>query len=267
MDKLAGRTVVLTGATRGFGNAMARAFLEEGANVMICGRGDAAVGRAHSDLGARASGLACDVADLDAVRALADATVQRFGGIDVWVNNAGISGLYGELETLPVDRFEAGIRTNILGCYHGTLAALEHMLPRRAGKIINIGGAGSDGRPTPFQTSYGPTKAWVQSFTLSTADEHKDSGVGIFVLNPGMMLTDLIYKVDVTSQAAGERMKNLPAVLRMLAQPPEVPARLAVRVASSATDGKTGIVFREYTRAKMASMVLAELGRRLFSRG
>ncbi len=115
-------------------------------------------------------------------------------------------------------------------------------------------GFGADGRPAPFQTAYGPTKAWVQSFTRSVAAEHEKSGVGVFVLSPGMMLTELMTSVESTSPAGEARLRRLPGVLSFLAQPPDVPAQRAVWLASAATDGKTGLVVREFGRRKMLSL-------------
>ncbi len=271
MPKLQDKSAVITGATRGFGYEIAKAFLSEGARVMICGRSHESTGialeRLRTELGPgisdRLTGMACDTSDPDQVAKLAERAVHNFGIIDVWVNNAALSGPYGEIETIPREDVEELVRTNILGYYYGTLAALEHMLPRRGGKIINIAGLGADGRPAPFQAAYSSTKAWVASFTRSVAGEHKDSGVGVFVLNPGMMTTDMLTQVCVTSDAARERIERLPTVLRVLGQHPEVPARRAVRLASSATDGRTGLVVKVLTPWKLAALLAADLGRRV----
>jgi len=275
-------TAVITGGTRGFGLAMARAFLAEGYQVAFCGRSEAGVREALGRLaehGPRVAATPCDTSNLVQVRALGDFAVERFGTIDVWVNSAAVSGPYGELETVPPERFEDVVRTNVLGCYHGTLVALEHMLPAawkacerpkgglpQRGKIINIAGLGADGRPAPYQVAYSSSKAWVLSFTRSVAAEHEGSGVGVFALNPGMMLTDLVTKVEATDDLACKRLESLPTVLRILAQPPEVAARHVLWLASSATDGKTGLIVRELTLLAMTRLGLAEVGRRLTGR-
>lgn len=271
MSRLQDTSAVVTGATRGFGYEIAKAFLSEGARVMICGRSHESTGialeRLRTELGAQAenriAGMACDTSDPDQVAKLAERAIHTFDHIDVWVNNAGLSGPYGEIETIPRDEVERVIQTNIFGYYYGTLAALQHMLPRRSGKIINIAGLGADGRPAPFQAAYSSTKAWVQSFTRSIAGEHKDSGVGIFVLNPGMMLTDMITQVCATSDEGCKRLERLPAVLRILGQHPEIPARRAVWLASSATDGRTGLVVKVLTPPKMVALLASELGCRV----
>ena len=92
----------------------------------------------------------------------------------------------------------------------------------------------------PFQNAYGSSKAWVRRFTQSLAQETKDSGVGVFAFSPGMVLTDLLTHVEVI-QGSEPRLKNFPVVLRILAKPPEAVTEKAVWLASSATDGKTGL--------------------------
>jgi len=274
VDRLKDLSTVVTGGTRGFGRAMAEAFLAEGARVMICGRDKESTNKAlealRTQLGSssadRVDGLTCDVAEREQVESLAEQTLSRFDRIDVWVNNAAISGPYGQIETIPQAEFEAVVRTNILGCYHGTYAALTRMLPIGRGKIINIAGLGANGRPAPFQSPYCASKAWVQSFTRSVAAEHEDSGVGVFALSPGMMITDMVTKVRTTSGEGCRRLEHLPIALRMIAQPPQIPARRAVWLASSATDGKTGLVVRVLTPTRVIALIAADLARRATGR-
>lgn len=275
MGALDDKTCVVTGATRGFGYAIAAAYLAEGARVMICGRSHEGTGlaleRLRTEMGAVAAdhlkGMACDTADFDQVAKLAERAAHHFERIDVWVNNAAVSAPFGEVETVPRELFEQAVQINILGYYYGTLVALRDMTPRRSGKIINIAGLGADGKPAAFQSPYAPTKAWVQSFTRSVALEHKDDGVGLFVLNPGMMLTDMVMRLSVSSARAEARLARFPTVLCVLAQEPHVPARRAVWLASSATDGKTGLVVRELKPRKAARLLLRYGFRRLRGRG
>jgi glucose 1-dehydrogenase len=274
MVSLEDKVVVVAGGTRGFGAALVEAFVTAGARVVFCGRDPAAVAAAEARFTthpavapANVGGMVCDVGDLSQVGALATFARERFGTFDVWINNAGVSGPYGEVETLPPDRFEAVVGTNILGTYHGTIVALRHFLPRGDGKVINVLGFGADGRPAPFQTAYGPTKAWVQSFTRSVAAEHEKSGVGVFAFSPGMMLTELMTSVESTSPAGEARLRRLPGVLSFLAQAPDVPAQRAVWLASSATDGKTGLVVREFGRRKMLLLAWGGVLRRFRGRG
>jgi NAD(P)-dependent dehydrogenase (short-subunit alcohol dehydrogenase family) len=271
MGRLEGRSIVVTGGTRGFGRAMAEAFLAEGARVTICGRSGEAVGRAVVELAAiaggdRITGAECDTAAREKVDALGAHAITTFGRVDVWVNNAAISGPFGPVLGVPPDRFEEVIWTNVLGVYHGTYAALYYMVPKASGKVINIAGLGADGRPHALQTAYSSSKAWVQSFTRSVAVEYEDSGVGVHVFDPGMMITELVTRCEGTDEQACAQLERLPRVLGVIGRKPEVPARRLVWLASSATDGRTGLIVRESGALKLLGMFLASVVRRASGR-
>lgn len=267
MGVLDGTVAVITGGTRGLGLAIAKAFTQAGAAVVVASRSQAAVDAAVQSIqasGGRADGMAVDVADLGQVTALAERAVARFGRLDIWVNNAGTAGPYGPtLGNTPKD-FTQVIQTNILGVYHGSRTAMEYFIPQKRGKLINILGHGYNG-PVPWQNAYASSKAWTRSFTKALAEETKDSGVGVFAFNPGMVLTDLLTQVDVIEGSEG-RLKNFPTVVRMWAKPPEVPAQKAVWIASPATDGKTGLLISLFSPAVMLAGATHELVRRLLRR-
>jgi len=242
MGLLENKVAVITGGTRGLGLAMAQAFVREGASVVIASRSADAVAQVVDALraeGGQASGLDCDVSDLAQVQALADHALKVFGQLDIWVNNAGISPVYGPTVHVQPEEFVRATQTNILGTYYGSVVALRHLMPKRSGKLINLIGAGAR-QPAPMQNAYGSSKAWIRNFTLALAKEYKDSGVGIFAFSPGMMTTDMITNVQVVA-GYEHLLKSFPTVIRVLGKPPEVPARKAVWLASSATDGRTGL--------------------------
>jgi glucose 1-dehydrogenase len=267
MGVLEGKVAVITGSSRGLGLAMARAFVREGAAVMLSSRSQADIDRAVAELrgqGARAAGRVCDVADLEQVRALADAAEEAFGSLDIWVNNAGMAGPYGPTASVPVERFEKVLSTNIFGTYHGSVIALQHFTARRAGKLINILGRGDD-QPVPFQNAYASTKTWMRVFTVAMAKEYRGSGIGIYAFNPGLMTTEFMSRVEAVQGYAG-RMKPLETVMRLWSNPPETPAEKAVWLASAATDGKTGLMVRVITPTFMLGGMLREGLRRLTGR-
>jgi NAD(P)-dependent dehydrogenase (short-subunit alcohol dehydrogenase family) len=174
------------------------------------------------------------------IEALANFAIQTYGHFDVWVNNAGVAGPYGATLDLTPEQFLSVLRTNMFGVYYGSSMAMRHFLPRKSGKLINILGAGSR-KPAPNQNAYGSTKAWIRVFTLALAAETKDSGVGVFTLQPGLMNTDLLTEV-VTFQEHAQRLRDfMPFLIRAAGKKPEVAARKALWLASSATDGKTGL--------------------------
>lgn len=245
MNTLLGKTAVITGSTRGIGLAMAQALAQAGAAVVVSSRTAQAVEEAVNELqaaGHRASGRPCDVAKLADVKALAEHAIAEFGGFDVWINNAGIAGPYGPTMGLPPERFVQVVQTNILGTYYGSWVAMNHFLQRGRGKLINLVGAGAK-KPLPNQNAYGSSKTWVRTFTLALADEYKDTRIGIFAFQPGLVDTDLLRQVEVVP-GAEERLKIFPTIIRMWANPPEVPAEKIVWLASPATDGKTGLEVR-----------------------
>jgi NADP-dependent 3-hydroxy acid dehydrogenase YdfG len=141
---------------------------------------------------------------------------------------------------------------------------MKHFLAQRSGKLINVLGAGAKS-PVPMQNAYGSSKAWVRAFTLALVSETRGSGVGVYAFNPGMVLTDLLTNVQVIN-GHEERLKKFPMVVRMIAKPPELPARKALWLASSATDGKTGLVVNMFSPVVMLQGVLREGLRSLFKR-
>lgn len=264
---LAGKVVVITGGTRGLGLATAAAMLEAGASVIVTSRSPQALESALAGLadGARSvDGRACDVGELSQVEALLSFALQRFGRVDVWINNAGASAPYGPTAHVSTESFEQVVRTNILGTYHGSVVALRHLLPLRHGKLINLLGRG-DRQPVPLQNAYASSKAWVRSFTLALAREYGDSGVGIFAFNPGLMFTSLIEGAEAV-EGYEHRLRPLETVMRVWGQSPEGPAERLVWLASAATDGKTGLEVRVLTPRAMAIGVLRELARRVTRR-
>ena len=157
---LTGNVIVITGSTRGLGLAIAQACSQAGAAVVVSSRHAAAVAATVDAIcaaGGQATGAACDVGNLSQVVALRDLALTRFGRLDAWVNNAGISGVYGPTLDVPVSAFENIFRTNILGTYYGSIVALQHFVDQRRGKLINMLGAGDRG-VRPLQNAYGTSK-------------------------------------------------------------------------------------------------------------
>lgn len=264
---LAGKVAVITGGTRGLGLAIARAYAEAGAVVVVGSRSPGSVTRAVDVLrqaGAEAGGQPVDVGDRESVEALAAYTVATYGGFDVWVNNAGHSAPYGPTADLPLEQYERTVRTNILGTYYGSVTALRHFVPRGVGKLINLSGRGDRG-PVPFQNAYAPSKAWVRSFTLALAREYEGSGIGVYLYNPGLVKTEMLSRVAAI-EGYEERLNPLKTVVRLWGNDAGVPARRAVWLASEATDGRTGLYVRYLTFPRVVSGLVGEGLRRLLGR-
>lgn len=269
MGKLDGKIAVITGSTRGLGLAIAKLYAADGAAVVISSRTASTVERVVAELqaaGFRASGLACDVGDRGQVEALAQHAIDTWGHFDIWVNNAGLSSPYGPTIEVPPAYFETVLSTNIHGTYYGSRIALLHFVARGSGKLINLLGRG-DSKPVAFQNAYAASKAWIASFTASLAKENaKTQGIGIFAFNPGLVDTDMLRSPAAITGWEG-RLNPLKTVIRLWANPPEVPAERALWLASAATDGKTGLVVKVLGPGRMLRGLLDEVGRRLTGRG
>jgi glucose 1-dehydrogenase len=264
MGLLEGKVAVVTGSSRGLGLAIAQAYAEQGAAVVISSRTAPAVDRAVASLtqaGYKAVGMACDTANPEQVEALADLAVKTFGKLDIWVNNAGTGAPYGPTMSISSDRFTRVVQTNILGVYYGSRTAMRRFVAQKSGKLINLIGRGAEG-PVPFQNAYASSKIWVRSFSKSLAKEYQDSGVGVYIFNPGLVLTEMITDVEAV-EGYGQRMSALNTVVHMWGNQPEVPARKAVWLASAATNGKTGLQVTVLTPGLLIGGALRELGRRL----
>lgn len=264
MSNIQGKVAVVTGGSRGLGYAIAREMARQGARVVIAARSRSSLEDAVRQFqveGLTVSGFPADVCDLSQIEALAAYTVQTYGRIDVWVNNAGTAGPYGPTTGFSAEAFEQVTRTNTLGVFYGSRTALKYFTAQKSGKLINLLGHGYQG-PVAWQNAYSASKAWVRSFTMALAEENKDNAIGIFAFNPGMVLTELLTDVEVI-QGSEARLKNFPTIVRMWAKPPEVPARKAAWLASAATDGKTGLLVSVFSPWVMLGGAVQEGLRRL----
>ncbi len=226
------KVAVITGSTRGFGNAVARALLARGAKVVISGRTQETVDRVVAELSTLgdATGLACDVRVPEQVYALAKHALGHFGQIDIWVNNAGITPAPGGVLDFSPEIAEQTFGANCIGTLNGAQTAAAVMKRQGWGTIVNLYGRGSDLRPATPMGLYGATKAWITSFTRTMASEYKDLPVQFVGFSPGMMTTDMLVVDEVIGTTIAKRMRHFPMALKALSNPPEVPAEILVRL-------------------------------------
>jgi NAD(P)-dependent dehydrogenase (short-subunit alcohol dehydrogenase family) len=208
------KVVVITGSTRGIGLGLAGAFLDRACAVTISGRTQAAVDEAVGRLSARHDasrilGHPCDVRSFSHVQALWDAAYERFGRVDIWVNNAGIGHAQVDFWELPPERLEAVVSTNILGAMYGAKVAMVGMLAQGSGAIYNMEGLGSGGPRVAGTSVYASSKAALRYFDEMLVAEASDTPVIVGRLNPGMVATDLVTKPYEGRPAEWERAKRI----------------------------------------------------------
>lgn len=234
------KAIVITGSTRGIGYGLADAFLQMGCAVTISGRSRESTTAALSGLAAsrgldRVFGYACDVTDPAQVMSLWDQSVNRFGKVDIWVNNAGYAGEMGMVWERPFEEVERVIDVNLAGTILGSQVAMRRMKTQGSGAIYNMEGMGSDGRKHSGLTLYGTTKYAVHYFTESLAREAKGTGILVGALRPGMVATDLLRDRYRDRPEEWERAKR---IFNILAEPVErVTPMLARQVLANRRNG------------------------------
>jgi NAD(P)-dependent dehydrogenase (short-subunit alcohol dehydrogenase family) len=237
---LPSKHIVITGSTRGIGYGLAEAFLRLGCAVTVSGRSAEAVLGTSSQLAAqydpvRVFGYPCNMTHSEQVASLWEAASDRFGKVDIWVNNAGYPGEMHLAWEQPVEEVRSVIATNLLGTIFGAQVAMRGMLAQGYGAIYNMEGMGSDGRRHTGLTFYGTSKYAVHYFTESLAMEAKDTPVLVGGLRPGMVATNLLRERYKDRPADWERAKK---IFNILAEPVEsVAPWLAEKMLSNRKSG------------------------------
>lgn len=190
--------VVITGSTQGIGLGLAEEFLHRGHQVAISGRNPERLSNAVTTLGKTLSGdctgTSCDIAELDQVQALWDHAVSHFGGVDIWINNAGLARTVWPILEVPQTEIESMVRTNMLGTMNGCRVAATGMRAQGGGKLFNMLGGGSNGEYFPGLGIYGTTKRGLDYFTNALIKELDDSGVIVGKIRPGMVITEAVIR-------------------------------------------------------------------------
>lgn len=186
---LQNKTVLITGATSGFGLAIAKQCAAAGAKVVIAGRRKERLSALAKELGAQAYPLVLDVRDHEAVvKAVASLPV-GFADIDVLVNNAGLALGFNSFEAQSLENLEQMVDTNIKGLMYCTRAVLPAMIARNNGHIVNIGSVAGV-YPYPAGNAYGGTKAFVAQFSLNLRADLLGKNIRVTNIEPGMAETE-----------------------------------------------------------------------------
>jgi NAD(P)-dependent dehydrogenase (short-subunit alcohol dehydrogenase family) len=204
MHQIADRTVLITGAARGIGAATAARLHERGANVVLVGLEPGRLTDLAERLGDRALVCPADVTDAEALQDAVAVAVERFGGIDVAIANAGVHWS-GTVDSSPLERIEREIEINLLGVVRTAHAVLPQLIKRR-GYLLNIASLAAASH-VPMMSAYAASKAGVEAFSDSIRVELRGSGVGVGCAYFGIIETDMVR--DAYANPAVDRAKRM----------------------------------------------------------
>ena len=221
MPSTSQRRIVVTGSTRGIGRGLAVELLRRGHAVVISGRSTDAVEATLAQLrdhcsahGGRIAGAACDVSQHAELQRLWDTACAAFGGVDIWINNAGLSHPRQRAGEMQPEHINAVQQTNLLGMMLATRVALRGMAAQPDGGLIyNMEGFGSNGMTTPGMSLYGASKFALTYFNKALLAETRGSRVRICWLSPGIVVTDLLKRDMGSASADWERTKRIYNIL------------------------------------------------------
>jgi 3-oxoacyl-[acyl-carrier protein] reductase len=228
MSRYAGRVVIVTGAARGIGAETARRFAAEGAAVAVLDLDEEAASRTASGLGAeRALGLACDVADAADVEGAVRRVVEELGGVDVLVNNAGVTR-DNLLFKMTEEDWDVVLGVHLKGAFLMSREVQKHMTAARYGRILNLSSVSALGNRG--QANYAAAKMGIQGFTRTLALELGPFGINVNAIAPGFIVTDM---TDATARRLGmapEELQRLSAEatpVRRVGQPADIASAAA----------------------------------------
>ena len=244
---LQNRCAIISGASQGLGFEIAKKYLEAGASLMICARGEMMLDKSSvalkrlAGVGQSVVALPADVSKSRDVAALVDSALKEFGHLDILVNNAGVVGPSGAVESVDWEEWIRTIEVNLLGSVLLSRAILPHFKQAGRGKIIQLSGGGAT-KPMPMLSAYAASKAAVVRFAETLAEETRQHRIDVNAIAPGALNTRILDEL----LAAGPERLGLAFYERLLQQmknggaPLCKGADLAVFLGSSASDGITG---------------------------
>jgi len=258
------KNIVITGSSRGLGLCMAREFLQSGCNVTLSGRGGQLSENIEVELSAFEKQIfyvTCNVQRMGDVQTLWDNSKEKWGSIDIWINNAGQNAPHEYIYNTDESYVNTALSTNINGMIYGCQVASRGMILQKSGAIYSMEGLGSNNMIQSKTVLYGTTKHALTYFMKGLAKELEGTGVIAGRLSPGMMLTDFITKSPDGSVPAIESEQRFQKIFNILADKLETVAKFFVPKMIANT--KNNVRIEWLTNAKaMTRFMTAPVSRR-----
>ncbi len=239
MFDLDGKVAIITGSSKGIGEAMARGFAEFGAKVVISSRKQEAVDAVAASFkadGLEAIGIECHVAKSDHQKNLIDKTMEAYGRIDILVNNAGTNPYFGPIENMPMEAYQKTMDINVNAAMQLSSLAMPHMKAVGGGSVINI--SSIEGiHAAKYMSAYNISKAALIMMTKNQAIEWAPHNIRVNAICPGFVKTKLSKALHENEEISNALVKNI--LLGRIADPDEM-AGLACLLASGASSYLTG---------------------------
>lgn len=197
MQDMTGKTVLITGASRGIGADTARWFTRAGANVALLARGADEILELAASIGSKAMAIPCDVSDYKAVSAAVSETVEQFGGLDVLIGNAGVIEPIVHLADADPEAWSRVIDINLKGVFYGMHAALPVMRAAGGGTILTVSSGAAHG-PVEAWSHYCASKAGAAMLTRCLDKENGQSGIRAMGLSPGTVATQMQREIKAS---------------------------------------------------------------------
>ncbi|NND43630.1 MAG: SDR family oxidoreductase [Silicimonas sp.] len=228
-----GKTVMITGASRGIGESAARVFAEAGANVVLLARGKDRIANIAGEIGQQALAVPCDVSRFWEVEAAVAAASDAFGQVDVMINNAGVVEPISRLATSDPEAWGHVIDINLKGVYHGMRAILPQMIARGSGTVLTIS-SGAAHSPVEAWSHYCASKAGAAMLTRMIDKENRDDGIRAMGLSPGTVATEMQREIKASGINPVSKLDWSDHV------PPEWPAKALLWMCSPDADEYIG---------------------------
>lgn len=225
------KNVVITGSTRGLGFAMAKEFLKAGCKVTISGSRPDSFHAGKEEVKEYENQyifIPCNVRNVSDIRNLWLRSVDKWGSIDIWINNAGQNCPHEFMWETGEEYIDYVVDTNIKGVMYGTKIAVENMLKQGSGQVWNMEGLGSNDMIIEKTILYGTSKHALTYFTKGIAKELKNSPVKVGRLSPGMMLTEFITKSPTGELSSAIEDAQFKKIFNILADKPETVAKFFI---------------------------------------